>query len=358
MLFCPKCHRRYEDDHLFCPHDGERLVGAIDIKRVRSKPTEHTGEIFGERYQIRGLLGKGAMARVYLAHDKNTGAPVAVKVLESKHLKEPRSRARFILEAKAAAKVSHPHIIEVLDVGLDEAGAPYIVMDFLFGESLGEWLRRERVMSAALGLPFLMQIASGLGAAHREGIIHRDVKPDNVFLLGEKGAPYEIKLVDFGFAKLAEHAGVTAAGVTVGTVQYMAPEQTVSDPADARTDVYGLGMLMYRMFTGRLPFKANDDPSMLAHQLLSEPAPPGLGGGHPEAGIEAIILKAIRKRPENRYPSMEALHEDLARLARPGAALTASQPVTQPDQYVPKTAFAKTASRFLHTKIGKTPPAE
>src|SRR5262245_22863024 len=124
-MICPRCHRRYEDDHMFCPHDGERLVTVIDIKRVKSKPTEYAGEIIGERYQIRGVLGQGAMARVFLAQDRNTGGPVAVKILESKHMKEPRTRARFILEAKAAAKITHPNILEVLDIGLDGTGAPY-----------------------------------------------------------------------------------------------------------------------------------------------------------------------------------------------------------------------------------------
>jgi len=355
-MLCPKCHRRYEDDHLFCPHDGERLVAALDIKRIKSQPTEHAGQLIGERYQIRGMIGRGAMARVYLCQDRNTGTPVAVKIMESKHLREPRSRARFILEAKAAAKVSHPSIIEVSDVGLDESGAPFIVMEFLFGESLGAWLRRERVMTPELGLPFVTAIASGLSAAHREGIIHRDVKPDNVFLLGEKGSAYAIKILDFGFAKLAEHSGVTQAGMTVGTVQYMAPEQAVSDPSDARTDVYGLGMLMYRMFSGQLPFKGKDDAEMLAHQLLSAPAPPGLGG-RAGAALEAVILKAVRKNPENRYPSMDAMLADLGRLSQPSAALAASKPIREPDIYTPKSAFGMTASRFLHTVLGKTPPA-
>jgi eukaryotic-like serine/threonine-protein kinase len=360
-MVCSKCHRRYEDDHLFCPHDGERLVATVDIKRIRSKPTEHAGEIIGDRYQVRGLLGRGATAQVFVAQDRTTGAPVAVKVLEAKHLKEPRARARFILEAKAVAKVSHPSVIQVLDIGLRADGAPYMVVEFLFGESLGEWLRRERVMSIEAGLPFALQIASGLAAAHREGVVHRDIKPDNVFLLGEKGAPYAIKIVDFGFAKLAEHHGVTQAGVAVGTVDYMAPEQAVSDGSDARTDVYGLGMLMYRMFAGRLPFKRRSEPEMLAHQLLT-PAPPlGLGPIHPAPWLEEVILKAIRKRPENRYPSMDALMEDLKRLKAPprsGIALTATQPIELPDAYAPKTPFGAAASRFLETKIVKSSPAE
>jgi serine/threonine protein kinase len=359
-MVCPKCHRLYVDDHRFCPHDGERLVGGLDIKRIRSKPTEHAGEIIGDRYQVRGLIGRGATAQVFLAQDRTTGAPVAVKVLEAKHLKEPRARARFILEAKVVAKVSHPSVIQVFDIGLRADGAPYLVMEFLFGESLGEWLRRDRLMTIELGLPFARQIALGLAAAHREGIVHRDIKPDNVFLVGEKGEPYAIKLVDFGFAKLAEQKGVTQAGVAIGTVDYMAPEQTVSDAADPRTDIYGFGMLMYRMFTGRMPFAAQNDPEMLAHQLFTEPAPPALGPSYPGPGLEAVILRALRKRPENRYPTMEVLIEDLTRLSAPprrGESLAAARPIELPDEYTPKSPFSLAASQFLQARLGKTSPA-
>jgi serine/threonine-protein kinase len=335
-------------------------VAAIDIKRIRSTPTQNVGDIIGNRYQIRGLLGQGGMARVFLALDRATSLPVALKVLDLKHLKEPRARARFILEAKAVAKAVHPNIVKVLDVGLHTDGGPFLVMEFLFGESLGEWLRRNRVMSPEIGIPFATQIASGIAAAHREGIIHRDVKPDNIFLIGEKGHPHEIKLVDFGLAKLAEHPGMTQAGVAVGTVEYMAPEQVVSDPADPRTDVYGLGVVLYRMFTGRLPFTGNDDLELLGHHLASDPDPPALGSAYPGPWLEAVILKTLRKRPENRYPSMDLLAEDLAKLAaplRPGAYLNAVRPIELPDVYSPKSVFAATASNFLYMKVGKTPPA-
>lgn len=359
-MHCPKCHRRYEDDHAFCPHDGERLVKSLDIKRIRSKPAPQVGQIIGGRYQIRGLIGCGAMAQVFLAQDRTTGAPVALKLLESKHLKEPRVRARFILEAKAVAKVSHPNIVTLLDVGLHEDSAPFLVMEFLFGESLGDFLRRERVLPTSIGLPFAAQLATALVAAHREGIVHRDIKPDNVFLIGEKGAPYTVKLVDFGLAKLLEHAGMTQAGIAVGTVEYMAPEQAVSDGADARTDVYGLGVLLYRAFTGRLPFTCQSDVETLAHQLIVAPERPGLGPGNPGAALEAVILRALRKRPENRYPTMEEMAEDLAKIAAtPGArlALNASRPLADPsDTYTPRSPFSITATRFLCMKLGKSVP--
>jgi serine/threonine protein kinase len=358
-MICPRCHRRYEGDHLFCPHDGEHLVAALDIKRIRTKPTELQGTVYGGRYQVRGFIGAGAMAKVLLALDQRTGAPVALKVLDTKHNSDKRLVARFIQEAKAAADVTHRSIVEMLDVGLAEDGAPYLVMEYLFGETLGDFLRREKTMSLAQGLPFVRQIAEGLAVVHRAGIVHRDVKPDNVFLLGEKKDPHSAKVVDFGYAKLGKEGALTQVGVTVGTVEYMSPEQAVSDTVDARADVYGLGVLMYRMFSGRLPFTASEASEMLARHLI-EGAPPlaltDAQGNPPLAsGLDAIVQKALRKRPEHRYASMEALLGDLVRLER-GEALAARLPLDAPDVYTPREPFAQQAVVFLHRRLGKEPP--
>ena len=357
-MFCPRCYRRYSQDHRFCPHDGGQLTDGPDIKRIRSQPTEHVGMVVGARYQVRGLLGKGGMAEVFLAQDRTTGEPVAVKILNARHIREPSKRARFLLEATAGAKILHENVLKVLDVGLRDDGAPYLVMEYLFGEPLGDWLRRERTMKPDLGLPLVRQIAAGLAAAHREGVIHRDIKPGNIYLVGEKGAPYEAKVVDFGFAKLAELRGLTQQGVAVGTLEYMAPEQTVNEPPDARTDVYGLGVLMYRMFSGRLPFKIKDDAELLAHHLLSPPPPPALGDAGVAPRLEAVIQKALRKRPDLRYDSMEAVLADLDRLASPGAPLAALQPLRQADVYAPHTPFAVTTARYFYKLLGKQPPTE
>ncbi|MCC6553170.1 MAG: serine/threonine protein kinase [Polyangiaceae bacterium] len=355
-MFCPRCYRRYDDDHRFCPHDGGQLTDGPDIKRIKSKPTEHVGLVVGGRYQVRGLLGKGGMAEVFLAQDRTTGAPVAVKILNPRHIREPSKRARFLLEATAGAKIVHPNVLKVLDVGLRDDGAPYLVMEYLFGESLGEWLRRERSMSVELGLPLVRQLAEGLAAAHREGVIHRDVKPANVFRVGEKGSPYAAQVVDFGFAKLAELSGLTQQGVAVGTIEYMAPEQTVNEPPDARTDVYGLGALMYRMFTGRLPFHIKDDAELLAHHLLVPPPPPALGEDRMASRLGAVILRALRKRPDHRYPSMEALLADLDRLATPAGPEAALRPLDEPDVYAPRTPFAINTARYFYKLLGKDPP--
>ncbi|WP_437953251.1 serine/threonine-protein kinase [Sorangium sp. So ce296] len=360
-MLCPRCHRRYADDHRFCPHDGERLVQSLDIRRIRAKPTEHVGTVVADRYRVRGLIGSGGMAQVFLAEDTQGGAPVALKLLEPRLRREPKVKARFLLEAKAAATVAHPNIVEVLDIGLHE-GSPYLVMEFLFGESLSSLLLREKRLSPEAGLPILLQAAAGLGAAHRAGIVHRDVKPANVFLVGEKGDAWAAKVVDFGFAKLYEHSGLTQAGVTVGTLEYMAPEQTISDPPDARTDVYGFGVLMYRMFSGRLPFSvtrgsspvlspAMEEAMVLANQLMTPPPPPNLGASPTARSLEAVILKCLRKRPENRYASMEALVEDLGRLGRPGA-LAADAPIASPDVYAAQTPYGEHAARFLYKQLG------
>ncbi|WP_437734250.1 serine/threonine-protein kinase [Sorangium sp. So ce1335] len=361
-MLCPRCHRRYADDHRFCPHDGEKLVKSLDIRRLRSQPTEHVGAVIAGRYRVRGLIGSGAMAQVFLAEDTQGGAPVALKLLEPRFRREPKVKARFLIEAKAAATVVHPNLVEVLDIGLHD-GSPYLAMELLFGESLRALLLRERRLSPEAGVPMLLQVAAGLGAAHRAGIVHRDVKPANVFLVGEKGDAWAAKVVDFGFAKLYEHSGLTQAGVTVGTLEYMAPEQTISDPPDARTDVYGFGMLMYRVFSGKLPFSvargaghaltpAMEEAMVLAHQLMTPPPPPGLGEGPAARALEAVIMKCLRKRPENRYPSMEALSDDLGRVGRPGA-LAADAPIALPDVYAAKTPYGEHAARFLYKQLGK-----
>jgi serine/threonine-protein kinase len=357
-MFCARCHREYDAGHRFCPYDGTELAEAPRIDQFRCRPTRQKGAVLGDRYEVCGYLGKGAMARVYLAEDRQSRRPVAIKVLEAAHIRTTRTRERFLREAKAAAMIGHPNIVKVLDTGQRDDGAPFLVMEFLFGESLGDMLRRERRMSADIALPVLRHAASGLAAAHRTGIVHRDVKPDNIFLVGEPGDPYAVKVLDFGLAKMHEQSGLTVTGVAVGTVEYMAPEQVVSDLPDARTDVYGLGVVMYRTFTGELPFPRSDDSNLLAMQLVSPPPRPSERQADVRPAVEAVILKAIRKRPENRYPSMDALIEDLERLAgdRRGR-LAALDPLTASDDvYVPRNAFAKNATAYFYKKLGKIAP--
>jgi serine/threonine-protein kinase len=344
-MFCPRCHRELPNNFRFCPYDGERTGEKPDLSRVRAQPTQLTDALLGRRYVIVGFIGKGAIARVYLAEDKDTGRVVAVKVLEPPYRHDHEQRRRFLREANAITKIGHPNIVQILEAGIrEDDGAPYLVMEFMFGEPVGRYLARETTTPYDIGLPALRQAASALAAAHQKGIIHRDIKPDNLFFIGEPGDPYDLKVLDFGFSKL-QSSELTAAGVVLGTPAYMAPEQALAERTDARTDVYALGMVMYRMFVGRPPFDARDDVTMLAHQLHTPPARPTTLQERLDPRIEAVILTAIRKNPSNRYPAMDIFFDDLGKLTDPHARLWAS-PAAE-DRYEPESELGKLVSDAL-----------
>jgi serine/threonine-protein kinase len=357
-MFCPCCHRRYPDDEFqFCPYDGGRLAAKLSVDAVPSLPTPAAGQVLAGRYALRGFIGKGAMAHVYLAQDLHTGDPVAIKVLEARVARDERARDRLRREALAASTVGHPNIVKVLEVSQRDDGAPFLVMEFLFGESLGSLLRREGRLTPDMALPVGLRAASALAAAHRAGIIHRDVKPDNIFLVGAPGDPYGVRLLDFGLAKLYAQHALTQAGIVVGTPEYMAPEQVVADPCDARTDVYGIGMVLYRMLAGSLPFADEPSSDLLAKQLLCEPPPPASRGAELSPELEQLVLTTLRKHPENRYSTMDDVVEDLERLLgdRPGAV--EPWPLAhRPDVYRPRSSVARQAATFFYKRLGRKPP--
>jgi serine/threonine protein kinase len=339
-MWCPRCNRTWDDEARFCPRDGSSLASTPMVDELSNRPSVQSGVLLGARYEVRGFIGKGAMARVYLAQDLETSDPVAVKVLDIETHKDPEARERFLREATAIAGVRHPNIVKVLDTGERGDGAPYFVMEFLFGESLGAFLRREKKMPATVALPFLCRTASALAAAHAKGIIHRDLKPDNLFLMGEPGEAYDIRLLDFGMARTRK-SKMTRSGMMLGTAEYMAPEQGLSDPVDPRTDVYGLGAVMYRMLTGELPFTANDEAEMLASVVLRSPRPPEEVNPELDADVCAMITMAMRKRPYNRYSSMEKMLTDLETVrAQRGAPRFAHKPIISPDEYEPQGPMA------------------
>jgi len=317
-VFCPRCHRDYPAHYAFCPVDGETTTEKPDLARVRASPTRLTDALLNKRYKVRGFIGKGGMARVYLAKDEQTDRAVAVKVLERPWADDEAGRKRFLREATAVSRIGHPNIVTILESGLrEEDRAPYLVMEFLFGEPVGRYLEREGGMPAEITLPALRQAASALAAAHRKGVIHRDVKPDNLFLIGEPGDPYELKVLDFGLSKL-QTSDLTAVGSVLGTPAYMAPEQALAEPVDERTDVYGLGMVMYRAFTGMAPF-GGDDVTILAHQVLSPLMRPREIDETIDPRVEQVILTATRKNPKHRYPAMDVFFDDLGKLGDPSA---------------------------------------
>ena len=351
-MLCPSCHRQYPGELGVCPDDASTLTLTARIDLVPHEPCAETGVVLGDRYRIRGFLGKGGMARVLLAEDLRTTAPVAVKVLGPPAARDPTGRERFMREARAATAIGHPHIAAVIDTGFGSDGGPYIVVEYLHGETLGELMRRGDSLETARALRLLTQVTSALGGAHAAQIVHRDAKPDNLFLLGKRGAPYEAKVLDFGLAKLLAEGAFTAAGMAVGTMEYMAPEQAVTDPPEARTDIYGLGVVMYRMFTGRLPFPACAAVDLLARHVWLRPEPPRALAPELDRRIDAIVMKALRKRPANRYPSMAALGADLERVLdlRPGP-IDGEAPDREPDVYEAQSDAARAAVAFFGERL-------
>jgi len=352
-MFCPRCHRAYDDPvRRFCPDDGMPLSSEPRLAHIRARPTQQHGAILDGRYQLKGLLGKGGMARVYVAEDTRTKEPVAVKILNRDVASDAVSRERFLREIEVAAAIGHPNVVQVLDAGERPDGAPFIVLEFLHGETLGDLLRRDGAVESAFAVPMLAKAASALAAAHHAGIIHRDVKPDNLFLIGERGAPYSLKVLDFGMAKLQQSGSLSQSGMTLGTLAYIAPEQALADAIDARTDVYSLGVVMYRMLTGRLPFDPPDDATLIAQHLFVPPPRPTVVRPGLDPRLEAVMLTALRKRPENRYQTMATLAEDLERILGECEGEVREGPIlAEPDLYQAVGRTARDAARLLRSLV-------
>ncbi|MFO0550355.1 MAG: serine/threonine-protein kinase [Polyangiaceae bacterium] len=353
-MLCPRCHRSYPDSEKRCQYDGETLTDGRKIDFVRAGRTRHIGAILGGRFQIRGFIGQGGTSRVYLAEDIESGEPVALKILEPPWAHDRVARERFLQEAEAARTIDHPGIVDIVFVGQRGDGTPYFVMEFLFGESLADCLTRAAKLELDLFIPIMREIALTVGAAHKKGIVHRDLKPDNIYLVGEAGEPYAVKLLDFGLAKLRDST-ITAAGVAVGTVGYMAPEQCVADPVDQRTDIYGFGVTAFRTLTGRMPFSATASDELLALNLIA-PAPSAANVAGVDPLLSAIIEKCLRKNPEQRYPSAEALVADLDAIADGRDPTAMTDEAQDTDIYLPRGHFSKLVAKQLYRRLGVPAP--
>jgi serine/threonine protein kinase len=285
------------------------------------------------RYQVIERIGRGAMGVVYRAHDAAMGRDVALKVLMADLEDDPDIRTRFHREAEAAARLSHPNIITIFDVG-EDGDRFFIVMELLRGATLKDFLKQSDGAQIERKLDLMIQLCAGLGAAHNASIYHRDVKPGNIFVRADG----ILKILDFGVARLAS-SSMTASGFIVGTPDYMSPEQARGADIDARSDIFSLGGVFYFMLTGRKPFPANDLPTLF-HQIQSEDPPPLLGVGvEAPAELATVIMKALSKKREERYQSCQDLLADLdivrqryplhARRTTAGGATRAERPAAQ-----------------------------
>lgn len=351
-MICPRCQRQVSDTFAYCPFDSEPLHpnGAHGLGALHHERTGLSGAVIGDRFQITGFVNKGATARIYLAEDvEKDREPVIVKLFAPETVQGERARVRFHREAELLKGVHHPNIIKVLSHG-EMQGRPYIVTEALRGESLGDYLKREQRMPAYWAVAMMRHAALGLLAAHRAGIVHRDVKPGNLFLMGPVGSPYGLKVIDFGMAK--GDGRISAHDIVLGTMEYMAPEQIVSDPVDARTDIYGLGVVMFRVFTGHLPFDVDIDLQVLAHQMFSPAPPPSWLAEEIDPRIERAILRALRKNPENRYASMQMLADDLEQILAESAPEDGASAVPIHDVYEPVTSAGREAIALLSQHFG------
>ncbi|HSE43347.1 MAG TPA: protein kinase [Acidobacteriota bacterium] len=270
------------------------------------------------RYQISEKLGAGGMGEVYRAHDERLERDVAVKVLHARTLEDETSRKRFRKEALTLSKLNHPNIATVLDFDSHE-DVDFLVMEYIVGTTMSAKLEKGALLEKEI-IPYALQIAAAMEDAHAAGIIHRDLKPSNI-VVTPKGA---IKVLDFGLAKLVQpvtHDAVTKAStetnLIVGTLPYMSPEQLLSEPLDARTDIYSFGVLLYEMSTGHLPHQATQPISLADAILHKTPVPPIQLRSNLSSRFQEIILKCIEKDPANRYQSAKELLVDLRRLATP-----------------------------------------
>jgi len=355
-MYCPRCHRDYDASTAFCPADGSRLHDGRPTEDLDETPSTPTATVIAGRYRLGAILGQGSMARVYHALDLATHESVAVKILSKHFAAKDAERARFFREAKAILQIQHPNVVKVLDVGRWTDGRPFIVIDHLKGESFGARLRRETRLAPDVALRLLRDAAAGLDAVHCAGIVHRDVKPDNIFLVGEPGQSTGVRLVDFGLAKLHSHQS-SEAGTALGTAAYMPPEQVLSEPVDARADVYALGVVLFRTLTGHLPFEGEGNVDLLAHQVLLAAPPPSWFVENLDPRIDSLVGRAMRKRPENRYPSMAAMLADMqCILDDSNAPLAHLPPAREPDVYEPTTRLGRDAALLFCRKLGVQPP--
>ena len=270
--------------------------------------SEQELRVLGDRYEIHQRLARGGMAQVYLARDRSLDRPVAIKELVPEFATDPSFVERFRREAQAAANLAHPNIVGVYDWGTQD-GTYFIVMEYIDGPSLSQVIRRDGPLHPRRAMELASEVAGALGFAHSRGVVHRDVKPGNVLLTGSG----QSKVTDFGIARAlsSPDEDLTQAGSVMGTATYFSPEQAQGQPVDPRSDLYSLGVVLYEMVTGRAPF-TGDSPLAIAYKhVQDQPAPPSSIIPDLPVGVDAIVMKLLSKRPDDRYASAEDLRADI-----------------------------------------------
>lgn len=310
-LQCPSCGADAGEISKVCPSCGTALVRVIE--------DDYIGRTIARKYRVEALIGEGGMGKVFRARQLALDKVVVLKVLRESLLSDERTVARFQREAKAASRLNHPNSISVLDFGqTQEGGAFFIAMEYVSGQDLHQLLSREWPLPEARVVRIVSQVLSALSDAHGAGVIHRDLKPENIMVEQRRGEPDFVKVLDFGIAKITDASGeegpaLTRAGFVCGTPEYMSPEQARGAPLDHRSDLYAVGVILYQLMTGLLPFEADSAVGFATKHLTEEPPPPSRR--RPEAkispGMERLILRALSKDPDDRPADAETFLAEL-----------------------------------------------
>ena len=319
---CPRCGREYENANTLCPADGTVLEKAADDPLL--------GQTLADKYRIEELINEGGMGAVYRATHVLMDKTVAVKVLHPALAADDKIVARFSREARAASRISHPHALSVTDFGEDKGGVVFLVMEYLNGQTLKEVIRNESPMPLPRIVEIIRQVCGALEAAHAEGVVHRDLKSDNIMLIDVGGGDWA-KVLDFGIAKITEKVGqdpaLTAPNLIIGTPQYMSPEQcSQAAEIDSRSDIYSLGVILYELLIGHVPF-TGESPTAIMMKHLQEPPPSVLEERKDlPASVGRVVARAMAKRPEDRFQTVSELSEEFTAAAadQPAAAAAAT----------------------------------
>ncbi len=341
MVSCSNCGAEIDREGKFCPLCGPSLQGsaAPDAAAAPSQPADpFIGKVLDGKFRIDRLLGVGGMGQVYLATQLSLDKQVCVKVLRTGMDVDATLIGRFHREARAASRLNHPNSITVIDFGHDEqTGSLYLAMEYVPGRDLAKVIFEDFPLDEARIIHIMDQVLSALADAHAAGIIHRDLKPENIMVADLRGTKDFVKVLDFGIAKIQESStepGLTQVGMVCGTPEYMSPEQARGEALDARSDLYAVGVILYQMVTGRLPFDAPTAMGIVTKHLTEPPTPPSqVPGVKVSAALENLIMRALSKKREGRPATALAMQQELAAIANPVKAPAQEQALGQQDLF-------------------------
>lgn len=316
MKVCPSCGKNFGDDVRFCPEEGTLL---IDMQSSSKLPEDLTGyRLFGD-YVLKKKLGEGGMGAVYLGENTAIDQRIAIKVLHPESAGSDEIIQRFNREARAISRLTHPNTIRVFIFGKTSDPLIYLAMEYVDGKSLRDVIFKEKHLTELRAINIMRQTLHALAEAHDLGVVHRDLKPDNIMLTKFRGVDDFVKVLDFGIAKVQEKDGeeqrkLTQAGVVYGTPEYLSPEQAKGKNIDHRSDLYAMGIILYEMVTGQVPFNGNTPLAILTGHVYQKPAEPSSIRGDLSPGMQQIIMKALEKDANNRYQNAMEFLEDLEKL--------------------------------------------